>query len=42
MYELVLDTEATPCRCTNNVDPRCMRVYDIGWVIVDGGRHPRP
>lgn len=40
MYEIILDTEATPCRRTNNVDPRCMRVYDIGWVVVDGEGNP--
>lgn len=37
MHEIVLDTEAAPVRRTSRVDPQLMRVYDIGWTILDGG-----
>lgn len=35
MNVIVLDTEAAPIVKTEGVQPELMRVYDLGWVVVD-------
>lgn len=37
MAYIVLDTEAAPIIKTDKVEPRNMRVYDLGYVIVENG-----
>lgn len=37
MAYIVLDTEAAPLFKTDKVEPRNMRVYDLGYVIVENG-----
>lgn len=36
MFHMVLDTEAAPIVKTDAVDGRLMRVYDLGFVVMDG------